>query len=164
MALNLILVRHAKSSWHILDQSDHDRPLNQRGRASAAALGDWVRKEEVQPDQVLCSSAQRTRETFERMRLDAPLIVTRSLYLASVDTMLAQLQTAQGASVMMIGHNPGIGELAYRLAQNSPSHPRFGDYPTGATTVFQFNSKTWPDVKFGQGEVRKFVIPRDLIS
>ena len=61
MALSLILVRHAKSSWDTPALSDHDRPLNKRGRASARAIGDWLRKENLLPDQILTSTAQRRR-------------------------------------------------------------------------------------------------------
>ena len=58
--LRLILMRHAKSDWSHLDLSDHDRPLNNRGKASAAALGDWLRVKSYLPDQVLSSTAART--------------------------------------------------------------------------------------------------------
>ena len=67
----LILVRHAKSDWS-LGMADHDRPLNVRGRASAAAIGRWLREKNLRPDQVLCSTATRTRETLDLLDLDAP--------------------------------------------------------------------------------------------
>ncbi|SFM31791.1 SixA phosphatase family protein [Shimia aestuarii] len=163
MALKLILTRHAKSSWSMPTLSDHDRPLNKRGRESAKALGDWLRGENMQPDQVLTSSAQRTLETFDLMGFDLAPESFPELYLAEAVTMLHVLKQAKGSKVMMIGHNPGNGEFAQRLAAKLPSHPRFLDYPTGATTVFNFNIDHWQDVAFGTGNVEEFVIPRELV-
>ncbi|MEQ9695237.1 histidine phosphatase family protein [Shimia sp. SDUM112013] len=163
MAFKLILVRHAKSSWKNLDQSDHDRPLNKRGRASAIALGDWLRKEKMVPDQVLCSTAARTRETYELMGFDVAPVLKEGLYHASADVILRHIQGASGQKLLLLGHNPGIGECAERLARKLPAHARFLDYPTGATTVFKFDADTWDAVRFGSGKVKKFTVPRDLL-
>ena len=65
MTLQLILMRHAKSSWDDPAAADFDRPLNGRGRRSAKALGHWLRQRGWLPDRVLCSSARRTRETLD---------------------------------------------------------------------------------------------------
>ncbi|PSL18488.1 SixA phosphatase family protein [Shimia abyssi] len=163
MALKLILVRHAKSSWDDLTLPDHDRPLNKRGRASARALGDWLRHEGMLPDQIFTSSAQRTLETLDLMQLAVKPVVKSALYHAGAFAMLHQIKDATGRKVMVLGHNPGIGELAERLARKLPKHQKFLDYPTGATTVFRFNTDSWKDVEFGTGKVKSFVIPRELI-
>lgn len=163
MTFRLILTRHAKSSWNHGDLSDHDRPLNKRGRASADALGEWLRKRGFMPDTVLSSSSLRTRETYERMGFECAPVFTRALYLASAPAMLRELQQASRETVLMLGHNPGTGELAERLAQTLPRHDRFLDYPTGATTVFEFDVPSWKDVQFGTGKVLAFTVPRDLI-
>ena len=76
MTCTLILTRHAKSAWDTSAPSDHARPLNQRGRASAKALGDWLRDIDQLPGQVLSSSSQRTRETYQLMDLFAPAFFT----------------------------------------------------------------------------------------
>lgn len=164
MACNLILVRHAKSSWKDLGQSDHDRPLNNRGRASAHALGNWLRSQELVPDHVITSSAMRACETHDHMAL-GPLStkIERGLYLAGADVMLRHLQNAKGNMVMMVGHNPGISEFAELLAVSLPSHPEFRNYPTAATTVFKFDIQSWENVRFGSGTVTNFTVPRDLI-
>jgi phosphohistidine phosphatase len=163
MALKLILVRHAKSSWKNLEQADHERPLNKRGCASAEALGAWLRKQKMQPDQVLCSSAVRAQQTYEMMGFALDAEVKKGLYHASADVMLRHLQGATGQKVMLVSHNPGISEFAERLARSLPSHDGFLDYPTGATTVFKFKTDTWDDLKFGSGKVKKFVVPRELV-
>ena len=160
----LILTRHAKSSWDDPDMQDQDRPLNRRGRRAALELGEWLHSRGYEPDQVLCSAAQRTRETWAGIKA-APLEVTpsvefvESLYHASPDLMLRALQTAKGDCVMMVGHNPGIGELARMLPMRAPNDPDFGRYPTAATLVLDFQVPDWADVRAGQGSVLDFFVP-----
>ncbi|MFY0616735.1 SixA phosphatase family protein [Shimia sp.] len=163
MSRTLILTRHAKSSWDDPLQPDHARPLNKRGRTAARALGGWLETQGYLPQELLCSSAARTRETWARMRLlPQEQRYEDSLYLAGPDTLLQVLHTAQAATVMLIAHNPGIATLASLLASTTPKHPRFFDYPTGATTVFQFDQATWGDVRFGTGQVIDFIVPKEI--
>lgn len=164
MSLQLILMRHAKSAWDDPTLDDHDRVLNHRGCDSADALGDWVRSTDLHPDLVLCSTAKRTQETFARLRLDVPLRLSAALYLASEDLMMDLIQAQPVRNLMMIGHNPGIAELARLLVRKAPPHRRFRDYPTGATTVIQFDASDWGQVRFGTGRVEHFVIPADLLD
>ena len=158
----LILVRHAKSDWS-LGMADHDRPLNVRGRTSAAAIGRWLREKNLRPDQVLCSTATRTRETLDLLDLDAPARFEDRLYHAAPEVMLSSLQTARGDVVLMLGHNPGIAEFAARLVARPPGHPRFAAYPTGATLVAQLDIDSWAEARMGQAEALDFIVPRDLI-
>ena len=69
MTRTLILTRHAKSSWDAPVASDHDRPLNKRGRKSAPAIGTWLKQNGWLPDEVISSTSARTRETWDRMGL-----------------------------------------------------------------------------------------------
>ena len=160
----LILTRHAKSSWDDPDQDDHGRPLNARGRRAALELGEWLHSRGYEPDEVLCSTAERTRETWFRA-LAAPLEVTPrvsyvdSLYHATPDVMLAALQKATGDCVMMIGHNPGIGELAAMLPAQPPLDPDFRRFPTAATLVVDFDIREWRDAAFGRASVLDFFVP-----
>ena len=162
MTRTLILMRHAKSSWNSPDLDDHARPLNGRGQRSAFALGDWLRKEGLLPDEVLCSSSVRTRETLAGLALNAPASYLDSLYHADPDTMLEVLSGAKGATVLMIGHNPGIAGFAARVLSGAPSHPRFADYPTGATLVARFDTDDWSSVAWRSGEPTGFIVPREL--
>lgn len=164
MTLRLILMRHAKSSWDDPRQDDHSRPLNGRGRRSAEALGAWLKAKGYLPDVALSSDAERTRETFERLGLDCPVRFTPALYLADTGTMLERLRQAEGRCVLMIGHNPGIGAFAARLVARAPAHPRFDDYPTGATLVADFAADDWADVGYGTGTAVEFVVPRALLA
>lgn len=162
MVLRLILTRHAKSSWDDLRQSDHDRPLNKRGRASAQAVGHWMRDQSFVPQTTLCSTAARTRETLALLALDAPVEFDEGLYHCSADTMRAKLTQQTAQAVLMVGHNPSIAELAERLAHEMPRHPRFLDYPTCATTVLEFDADSWQEVQYSAGTIKAFVVPREL--
>lgn len=159
--MRLILMRHAKSDWSGAGD-DHARPLNARGQGSARALGDWLRAKGYLPDQVLCSTAARTRETLALTGVKAPTRFEDRLYHAAPATMLGSLRQATGQTVLMIGHNPGIASFAARLVRRAPSHPRFRDYPTGATLVADFEIADWEGLTLGEATARVFVIPREL--
>lgn len=159
----LILMRHAKSDW-ARGTDDHDRPLNPRGRRGATALGDWLRAQVIAPDEVLCSSAMRTRETLLRLTLgDAPVVsVTRDLYLATPADILTCLQGARGDVVLVIGHNPGIANCARQVLKSPPDHVQFAVYPTGATLVADCDIDSWEEMRWGCATCRHFVVPREL--
>jgi phosphohistidine phosphatase len=163
----LILTRHAKSSWDDPNMDDHDRPLNARGQRAALELGEWLHSRGYEPDEVLCSTAARTRETWQRM-VQAPLEVTPrvsyldSLYHASPDVMLELVRKATGDCVMLIGHNPGIGELAALLPARAPIDADFRRFPTAATLVVDFEIGRWSDAKAGGGSVLDFFVPQKV--
>lgn len=164
MTRTLILMRHAKSSWDDYSLDDHERPLNKRGRRSATALGEWLKTTPWQPDQALVSTATRTRETYARLGLSLEAEFTRSLYHANSAEMQMVLEMAIGNIVLMIGHNPGISVFAREMAVSAPQHPRFADFPTGATVVMEFDIAHWESIDTGTGRVVDFVIPRELMA
>ena len=158
----LILTRHAKSSWDDPAQADHDRPLNDRGRRSARELGDWLASRGYEPEEVICSTAERTRATWDGVVAATFEVLPEvryeaGLYQATADQMLTILRTAKAQTVMMIGHNPGIAELAARLPARAPVDPAFRRYPTAATLVVDFQADSWADVRPGDGSVLDFV-------
>ncbi|KAA8609164.1 SixA phosphatase family protein [Salipiger aestuarii] len=159
----LVLMRHAKSDW-AAGQPDHDRPLNARGRRSAEALGDWLRATDTLPDAALCSTATRARETLAGLKLDVSVKFEKRLYHAGPGAMLRCLQKAQDDTVILIGHNPGIAGFAEELVSAPPRHPRFDDYPTGATLVATFDIGDWTALEPGTGRAAAFVIPRELLA
>lgn len=166
MTKRLILTRHAKSAWDDPTMADHDRPLNDRGRAAAADLGAWLASRGYVPGEVLCSDAVRTRETWEGIADALPgapaLVLKPSLYHAGPDVMLAVLRHASADTVLMIGHNPGIAEFASRILARTPVNPEVLRYPTGATLVASFEIDSWADVDWHQGAQRDFIVPREL--
>lgn len=164
----LILTRHAKSSWDDPLTPDHDRPLNERGKAAASDLGQWLDSRGYAPAAVLCSDSVRTRETWSGIApalSGSPVLELKpALYHAGAEVMLAVLKHAKDDVVMMIGHNPGIADFANRLVANAPLNPDFGRYPTGATLVVDFAVESWADVVFGSGVTVDFVIPREMVG
>lgn len=164
----LILTRHAKSSWDDPSMPDHDRPLNERGQAAAADLGQWLASRGHVPEEVICSDALRTRKTFSGIAPALPgapaLELKPALYHAGPDVMMAVLKHAKADVVMMIGHNPGIAEFAHRLVSKTPISPDFRKYPTGATLVVDFAIDDWSEVGFGQGVTVDFVVPREIAA
>jgi phosphohistidine phosphatase len=168
MTLRLILTRHAKSSWDDPLLDDIDRTLNDRGEASADAIGAWLADRALVPGEALVSSARRTRETWERIVAalpgDTPARFEERLYHAGPDMILKVLRTATAPVVILIGHNPGLAEFAGRIVAAPPKHARFADYPTAATTVIDFDTARWADVGWHGGRVADFVVPRDLIG
>lgn len=161
----LILMRHAKSDWSH-GTSDHDRPLNPRGRGAAEALGNWLRTEGLLPDAVLCSTAARTRETCALLNLPESCAVEhlRQLYLAEPDEIIATLrQRASGDTLLLVAHNPGIAAAAALLLQQTPDQDAFDRYPSGATTVMDFDIYSWADLASGTGTLQAFTVPKQLV-
>jgi len=166
MACTLILIRHTKSDWDDPAVEDHDRPLNERGRLSAPRIGAFLAARGFVPDAVLCSTALRTRQTWDGIAAQLPggldPIYRRSLYLAEPETLLASIRDCDVACLAVVAHNPGIGALAGALARSRPAHPQFDLYPTGATLVLGFDGAHLADVMPGGGRVVDFVVPREL--
>jgi phosphohistidine phosphatase len=160
----LFLLRHAKSSWDDEGLADHDRPLASRGRKAAKRIAKHLRSEGITPSLVLCSSAQRTRETLERVGPDGDVRIERDLYGASAPELLERLRRVPDAteSVMLIGHNPGIQELALELAGNGG---RLEDverkFPTCALATLSLPT-AWSELEPGAAELVGFVRPKDL--
>ena len=165
MTLTLILTRHGKSDWSG-EEEDFDRMLAPRGIKAAGALGAWLVEEGHLPDTALVSPAVRTIQTFEGIAAGLPsrpeVTYHQPLYHAAPATILDAIRKASGDCLLYVGHNPGIGIAAERLAMEAPDHDQFDAYPTGATTVFRFDVESWAEVREGAGEVVDFVVPREL--
>jgi phosphohistidine phosphatase len=168
----LLLLRHAKSAWSDPRLDDHDRPLSVRGERAAQAMADHIARAAPRPDLILCSTAMRTRQTLAPLlkRLGSPtppVSLENGLYLASEDVLLAHIRAvADGApTVLLIGHNDGIGQLAANLAGSGPSDALAQlreKYPTGALAVLRLADGAWSDLKPGAAKLVDFIRPRDL--
>ena len=164
------LLRHAKSSWSDSGLPDPERPLAPRGRRAAASLVRHLRQEDIRPELVLCSPARRTLETFERIAPAfgerATLLVDDELYGASSEELVHRLQAVPEtvSSVMVIGHNPGLQNLAILLAGDG--EPRALEqlrtkFPTGALVTLAIPND-WRGVKTGRARVVGFIVPKEL--
>lgn len=162
----VILMRHAKSSWVDLNQADHDRPLNDRGRNSASMVAKWLKDNDYIPDQVLCSTATRCVQTWHRveevLKLGIQPEFDRGLYHAHVGIMLEKLKDAEKDDVLMLGHNPGISAFAEELLEDIPRSENFYNYPTAATTIIDFDIANWSDLTLRTGTLYSFIVPREL--
>ena len=122
--MRLHLLRHAKSSWKDESLADRDRPLAGRGRRAAAAMAEHFAAQGIVPGLVLCSTAVRTHQTYARLELgDVPVRYEPGIYGASADELLTLLRTVPDTvdTLLMIGHNPGLEDLALLLARPSTS-------------------------------------------
>jgi phosphohistidine phosphatase len=164
----LYLLRHAKSSWKDTGLPDHDRPLAGRGRRAANAIAGHVRERGIEPELVLCSTARRARETLKRIEpaLAAPAVrVEDGLYAVSAPALLERLRTVPDTveSVMLIGHNPCLQELALDLARSSPTvHEIATKYPTAALATLTSPVSSWQELDRETAELVALVRPRDL--
>lgn len=164
-------MRHAKSSWDDPKLPDHTRPLNPRGRAAALSMRKVLRDLGLAPDVILVSSARRTLQTLEALEPwdETPLIEPMdALYLAAPEALFAALNAVAetARSVMLIGHNPGMHELALALVGAiDPANPamlRLSEgYPTGALAEFTVPGP-WSGLAPAGARLVRFVAPRDL--
>ncbi|WP_421990264.1 SixA phosphatase family protein [Roseococcus sp.] len=169
----LLLLRHAKSSWDDASLSDHSRPLNARGGMAAAVMAAQMREFGLVPDVVFVSSSRRTLQTLEALQPfeSGPMIeVMDDLYLAPWPRLLETLRLAPetARSVLLIGHNPGLHELGLALmgptgvAIGGPHARRLAEgYPTGALAEFTI-AGSWGQLAEGGGRLVRFLAPRDL--
>lgn len=169
--LRLTLFRHAKSSWRDPDLDDFDRPLNKRGREAAPRMAAFMRKQELAPDLVLCSSAVRTRQTWDLLAPAFPDDTTvrfeKRLYLATSDILLARLRRLPKdvRHVLLIGHNPGLHFLALELAgRGAPDdlEALATKFPTCALAVIDVDMPRWDELSEGVGRLVLFQTPRRL--
>jgi len=172
----LVLFRHAKSAWP--DVPDHERPLASRGIRAAPVMGRWLRDAGLVPDLVLCSTARRARETWQfaqaALAATPPVSYEDRIYGDDATGLLALIREVPPATgtVLLIGHNPAIEDLALMLAAapraTGPSAASPGDlermeakFPTAAIAVLQ-PAGTWRGLARGRARLVAFVTPRDL--
>jgi phosphohistidine phosphatase len=165
----LYLLRHAKAQKAVPGEDDLNRPLIKRGREAAAEVEAWFKAREVRPDIVLCSPSARTRETLEIVQpaLGNPRIVyDAALYGASPQALKAMIGRLQHEvlSALIVGHNPGIEELALGLAGHGASKmvSRMREkFPTCALAVLSAPVTAWTDFA-ANSRLDDFIRPVDL--
>jgi len=163
------LLRHAKSSWDHPGLPDTERPLAPRGRRAAELLAAHVAASDVRPAVVLCSSSLRTRETLAAILPalgDALEVrIERALYGAGAARLLERLRRVPdgASSAMLIGHNPGIQDLALGLATTGPALAALREkFPTGALATVEIEVERWRDLADGTATATVLVTPRSL--
>lgn len=138
--IRLALVRHAKSDWGDPMLDDHDRPLNERGRADAPQMARRFADMGFRPDVILSSTAQRAVETALAFRAATGVAVTweERLYGAPAGVLLESATETGASSVVVVAHDPGMTVLAERLSDGGISH-----MPTCAVATFAWDTDDW---------------------
>jgi phosphohistidine phosphatase len=146
----LTLMRHANAQWKDPQIADFDRPLNRRGNSEAEAMGRRLMELKLIPTLLLASTARRAEQTADIVARELGVAARNrrseeSLYLAPAADILRVVQTTgpRIPHLMIVGHNPGITEVANHFA------PARGieDLTTAAVCTFTFDSHSWADVE-----------------
>lgn len=170
--LTLLILRHAKSDRDDAKLADFDRPLSKRGRRDAPRIGAFMVGRAPPIDHVLCSAAARASETWALVSMaqtkpPEPQML-RELYLAEPDVLLDAIRQTPSVcnALLVIGHNPGLHELAVSLCGAKTAAPLrkalINKFPTAALAVFQFRTKSWSALKPGTGLLKTFATPKML--
>lgn len=158
----LLLLRHAKSSWHDVGQTDFERPLNARGLKAAPLIGRFMRKQKIRPDLMLSSPAERARQTAmlvgEAAKITAEVRYDERIYEASVLRLLEVVSQIEDAAniVLLVGHNPGLEELLAQLTG------QVRQMPTGALAHITLGLERWSKIRANTGQLDWLVKPKEL--
>ncbi|KAI9013439.1 phosphoglycerate mutase family protein [Hyaloraphidium curvatum] len=172
MPLRLLLLRHLKSSRDSPTPDDRDRPLSKRGRKAGPLVRAFLASRGPVPDAVVCSTALRARQTLELVRAALGGAAERfedRVYEATREALAGVLREESAPTLLLVGHNPGMEELATWLTEGNPGNDgkargRMEDkYPTGALALLECDADTWGEaVKKGAWRVVRFTTPKEL--
>ena len=159
----LLVLRHAKSSWKDFRLSDHDRPLNKRGKKAAPRMGQLLYEEDILPEVILCSTAKRARDTAdlvaEASGFEGEILLLDSFYHAWPSDYIDALRGLgdEIRSAMIVGHNPGMELLLEQLTDQSER------FPTAALALVKLPIDYWSQLSDEtEGEMLQLWLPRML--
>lgn len=171
MTRTLLILRHAKASVASVGNGDIDRPLADRGHQQMAMMGPEIVAAGFVPARIICSTALRTRETLEdfvpALPTLAPVTLSRAVYEGGADDLLSLIPEAAGdaTSLMVIGHNPTMHELALGLAAHGEARALKElreKFPTAAFAAVAFDADEWTAIRPGEGRLLAFLTPKGL--
>lgn len=168
--LRLYVMRHAKSSWAVPGARDFDRELNDRGKSDLVKISHAIQSRGLMPSQILCSSAERTRQTLDgilnAITPEPDITYTEKLYSSGLDEYIGLIHSVTSPEpLMIIGHNPMCGTLASILSGKGDPEKIAKiayKYPTSTISVIDFDVKRWSDVDKGMGQLTDCLIPSEL--
>lgn len=160
MNFNLLLVRHAKSSWSNTSLADFDRPLNKRGVSNAPLMGQRIREYGLHLDAIITSTAERAQETSKLIAKEMAyeiedIDLESDLYHASREVFINILSKQQNRNIAMVGHNPGIQDFSYWLS----SEPTV-NFPTCGVIHISFSLGNWTEIYKNSGKAIRFEYPK----
>ncbi len=164
MAKTLLLMRHAKSSWKEENVKDCDRPLTKRGKKDAPMMARFLKKKNLLPDLILCSSAKRARHTvraiLEELNISDEIVIElESLYLAEPQAYMEAIQEQSDDTncILVVGHNPGLEALAQILSDSVVS------LPTATVAEIKLPIKKWSALsETSEGKLENVWTPKEL--
>ena len=161
----ILIMRHAKSDWHSNAGTDHDRPLNDRGRAASGVMGSFLSDRRQVPQTVLVSSALRARSTVDLAVAaggwTCPIVIVPQLYTDSPDEIMNLIRAQDDLidSLMLAGHEPTSSSLAGALVGGESF-----SFPTAAIARIDFPIDVWDRIECGCGHLEWFVTPKTIQS
>ena len=171
----LMLLRHAKTENDAPSGRDQDRRLDNRGRHDAAEIGSWIGRHPPFPSLVLVSHAVRALQTWEiaweamkELVPEPEVELMAELYGADISQLLETIRSASVADperLMIVGHNPGMHELAIALAGSGDAAGRGAladNLPTAGLAILDFDIDDWADIGLRRGRLELFVSPKLL--
>jgi phosphohistidine phosphatase len=171
MKKTLYILRHAKAEVGAPAQEDHDRELVERGVMAAQMLGKFLAYHQIVPDKVLCSTAQRTRQTWQHIAPFYTMTPTvhydENIYLASSNELLNIIQQTPDMvdSLLLVGHNPGVHQLCLKLAISGDDallDELVMKFPTCTFAAINVGEIAWCDIAKAHGELQLYRIPDSL--
>jgi phosphohistidine phosphatase len=169
MARELLILRHAKSDWDSSAASDFERPLNRRGKQDAPKVGTWLYREGLVPDRVISSPAERARQTAIKVCKRLEIAKNRifwepDIYEASLEDLLGVLARCPdaAATVLLIGHNPGLEILLHHLCGDDLDPPADGKLMPTATLARLEMPEHWSPLLRGCAQLVSITRPRSL--
>ncbi len=167
----LILLRHAKSDWSEPGRSDHARILARRGRETAPRVGRYMASQALRPNHAIVSTAARARETWQLVAAELPappsVRLDERIYNALPEAILEAIAEAPAGAktLVVVGHNPGLQELAVMLAGSGDTSVRrqlAEKFPTAALAIIDFDAGDWAALRPHRGRLAGFVTPRAI--
>jgi len=166
---DLIIMRHAKSDWSHEHSADFDRPLNKRGERDAPRMAKWMTSVKLVPDLLICSPALRARQTATEIingldLTDEVIIYDQRMYLASTDTLVNIIRETENKfrAVMLIGHNPGLENLAVELCNDDLLPDQDGGLMTTANIIHLRLHRPWENLERHSCEFVQIMRPKQL--
>ncbi len=158
----LLLIRHGKSSWNSPGLSDHDRPLNDRGRHDAPRIGAALAQRGVSPDVIIASTAVRAFSTAKIVASELSfseddIVTDADIYLASPGTLIRVASQIDESvdTALIFGHNPGMHELAIELSGGE----YIERFPTLSVARLELDVEYWGEIAPGCGLLQEHLFP-----
>jgi phosphohistidine phosphatase len=165
----LLLLRHAKTERAEPGERDRDRKLTARGRADAPLIGGYLVHHKLVPDVAFVSPVTRAAETWalvaSSFKKPPRVVQDERIYNAAAETLIRLIREAPGEarSLILVGHNPALHDLAVRLIASGDIEARERvkeKLPTSGLVIIDFPIDTWTSLHANAGRLERFVSPR----